>query len=135
MRDKSGIDNFIDNLLIFIETDYLNPSHNMKKNLKYSVKEIDEHYLGDYRFLFDKYYQEFCELKSNGNYEYLSIVYNEALDDYLIEVDIKQMDGALEREVKRQKELDEFIKEQKKLVEEGKLDEVNPGIKWMLGID
>ena len=132
---KEKVEKFINELLIFIEEDYLSPCHNFNHDLKYSVKEIDTHYNCDYRYLFDKYYNDFIIFKEKGLYENISIIYDSNKDDYFVEVDPKQVIGAEERKKIRQKELDEMIEKEMKLVEEGKLDEVNPATLWLLGIE
>jgi hypothetical protein len=43
------------------------------------------------------------------------------------------MVGSEERRKKRIKEIDEILDEELKLLEEGKLDEVNPFTKWFFG--
>lgn len=135
MIDKEGLKLFIDELLVFIEDDYLCPVHNFNRDLKYSVKELDEHYLCDYRFLFDKYYEAFLVMKEKNLYPNISIIYVADIDDYLVEVSPRQMIGAEARAIARRKELDELIEQDIKLIEEGKIDEVNPATLWLLGID
>ena len=130
---KESIDKFINDLLEFVERDYLNQYHNFNRNLKYSVKELDEHYNCDYRCLFDAYYNDYYVLKSEGNYPNITIIYDVEKDDYLFEVVQEQMIGAKEREEARKKELDEILEREMKLVEEGKLDEVSPATLWIIG--
>ena len=130
---KEGVDKFINDLLIFIEDDYLKPTHNFNRDLKYSVKELDEHYNCGYRDLFDMYYTEFLSLKDKGNYQSVSITYDEVKDDYLVKVSLEQMVGAQERKEARSKELAEILEREMKLVEEGKLDEVSPATLWIIG--
>lgn len=128
--EKFLIDKFINDLYLFVEDDYLNPVHNFNRDLKYSVKELDEHYNSCYRDLFDAYYKDFILLKELGNYENITICYDLDKDDYFFEVDIRQMVGAEERRKKRIQEIDEILDEELKLLEEGKLDEVRPFTKW-----
>lgn len=131
--EKENVDKFINDLLDFVESDYLNLHHNQNRDLKYSVKELDEHYSCDYRYLFDKYYPEYTILKKAGNYPTISIIYDSAIDDYLFEVSPIQMSGAEERKVAKIKELDDFFAKEMKLVEEGRLDEVSPATLWIIG--
>ena len=131
--EKCLIDKFINDLYLFVEDDYLNPVHNFNRDLKYSVKELDEHYNSCYRDLFDAYYKDFILLKELGNYENITICYDLDKDDYFFEVDIRQMVGAEERRKKRIQEIDEILDEELKLLEEGKLDEVRPFTKWFFG--
>lgn len=131
---KEKVDKFIEDLLIFIEDDYLSPCHNFNRDLKYKVKELDIHYDCRYRDLFDMYYKDFLLLKEKGFYPYVSIMYDLESDDYFVEVSSEQLIGAEERKAQRQKELDEILEREMKLVEEGKLDEVNPATLWLLGI-
>jgi hypothetical protein len=131
--EKCLIDKFINDLYLFVEDDYLSPVHNFNRDLKYSVKELDEHYNSGYRDLFDAYYKDFILLKELGNYENIVICYDLDKDDYFFEVDIRQMVGAEERKEKRIKEIDEILDEELKLLEEGKLDEVRPFTKWFFG--
>ena len=128
--EKFLIDKFINDLNLFVEDDYLSPVHNFNRDLKYSVKELDEHYNSGYRDLFDAYYKDFLLLKELGHYENITIYYDLDKDDYFFEVDIRQMVGAEERRKKRIKEIDEILDEELKLLEEGKLDEVRPFTKW-----
>lgn len=128
--EKFLIDKFINDLYLFVEDDYLSPVHNFNRDLKYSVKELDEHYNSGYRDLFDAYYKDFILLKELGNYENITICYDLDKDDYFFEVDIRQMVGAEERRKKRIEEIDEILDEELKLLEEGKLDEVRPFTKW-----
>ena len=128
--EKSVIDKFINDLYLFVEDDYFSPVHNFNRDLKYSVKELDEHYNSGYRDLFDAYYKDFILLKELGNYENITICYDLDKDDYFFEVDIRQMVGAEERRKKRIEEIDEILDEELKLLEEGKLDEVRPFTKW-----
>ena len=130
---KEKIDKFINDLLIFVEDDYLEPCHNFNRDLKYSIKEIDEHYNCAYRDLFDMYYNDFLFLKTNGHYSNINIIYNSAIDDYLLEVALEQMDGVEERKKARQKEVEEILEKEMKLVEEGRLDEINPATLWIIG--
>ena len=131
--EKSVIDKFINDLYLFVEDDYLSPVHNFNRDLKYSVKELDEHYNSGYRDLFDAYYKDFILLKELGNYENITICYDLDKDDYFFEVDIRQMVGAEERRKKRIEEIDEILDEELKLLEEGKLDEVRPFTKLFFG--
>ena len=131
--EKEKVDKFIDDLLDFVESDYLHLYHNFNRDLKYSVNELDEHYNGDYRCLFDKYYEEYCLLKKDGHYPTINITYDIGKDDYLFEVEQSQMIGAEERELVKKKELEELIKKDMKLVEEGRLDEVSPATLWIIG--
>jgi hypothetical protein len=48
-------------------------------------------------------------------------------------VDIRQMVGAEERRKKRIEEIDEILDEELKLLEEGKLDEVDPFTLYFFG--
>ena len=128
--EKNVIDKFINDLYLFVEDDYLSPVHNFNRDLKYSVKELDEHYNSGYRDLFDAYYKDFISLKELGYYENITICYDLDKDDYFFEVDIRQMVGAEERRKKRIEEIDEILDEELKLLEEGKLDEVRPFTKW-----
>ena len=98
--EKFLIDKFINDLYLFVEDDYLSPVHNFNRDLKYSVKELDEHYNSGYRDLFDAYYKDFILLKELGNYENITICYDLDKDDYFFEVDIRQMVGAEERRKK-----------------------------------
>ena len=95
--EKCLIDKFINDLYLFVEDDYLSPVHNFNRDLKYSVKELDEHYNCGYRDLFDAYYKDFILLKELGNYENITICYDLDKDDYFFEVDMRQMVGAEER--------------------------------------
>ena len=131
--EKFLIDKFINDLYLFVEDDYLSPVHNFNRDLKYSVKELDEHYNCGYRDLFDAYYKDFILLKELGNYENITICYDLDKDDYLFEVDMCQMVGAEERRKKRIQEIDEILDEELKLLEEGKLDEVRPFTKLFFG--
>lgn len=131
--EKFLIDKFINDLYLFVEDDYLSPVHNFNRDLKYSVKELDEHYNSGYRDLFDAYYKDFISLKELGYYENITICYDLDKDDYFFEVDIRQMVGAEERRKKRIEEIDEILDEEFKLLEEGKLDEVRPFTKWFFG--
>ena len=131
--EKFLIDKFINDLYLFVEDDYLSPVHNFNRDLKYSVKELDEHYNSGYLDLFDAYYKDFILLKELGYYENITICYDLDKDDYFFEVDIRQMVGAEERRKKRIEEIDEILDEEFKLLEEGKLDEVRPFTKWFFG--
>ena len=131
--EKFLIDKFINDLYLFVEDDYLSPVHNFNRDLKYSVKELDEHYNCGYRDLFDAYYKDFILLKELGNYENITICYDLDKDDYLFEVYIRQMVGAEEKRKKRIKEINEILDEELKLLEEGKLDEVNPFTLYFFG--
>lgn len=131
--EKFLIDKFINDLYLFVEDDYLNPVHNFNRDLKYSVKELDEHYNSGYRDLFDAYYKYFISLKELGHYENITIRYDLDKDDYFFEVDMCQMVGAEERRNIRIQEIDEILDEELKLLEEGKLDEVRPFTKWFFG--
>ena len=131
--EKFLIDKFINDLYLFVEDDYLSPVHNFNRDLKYSVKELDEHYNSGYRDLFDAYYKDFISLKELGNYENITIYYDLDKDDYFFEVDIRQMVGAEERRKKRIEEIDKILDEELKILEEGKLDEVRPFTKWFFG--
>ena len=131
--EKSVIDKFINDLYLFVEDDYLSPVHNFNRDLKYSVKELDEHYNSGYRDLFDAYYKDFISLKELGHYENITICYDLDKDDYFFEVDIRQMVGAEERRNIRIKEIDEILDEELKLLEEGKLDEVDPFTLYFFG--
>ena len=128
--EKFLIDKFINDLYLFVEDDYLSPVHNFNRDLKYSVKELDEHYNCGYRDLFDAYYKDFLLLKELGHYENITICYDLDKDDYFFAVDIRQMAMAEERRKKRIQEIDEILDEELKLLEEGKLDEVRPFTKW-----
>ena len=130
---KETLDKFIEDFIIFIEEDYLDPCHNFNRDLKYSAKELDEHYSSGYREFLDKYYNLFIELKESGSYPTISIIYDKELDDYLINLSKEQVEGALERKIVRQKELDEIMEKEMKLVEEGRLDEVSPATLWIIG--
>ena len=131
--EKCIIDKFIDDLYLFVEDDYLNPVHNFNRDLKYSVKELDEHYNCGYRDLFDTYYKEFVKLKELGNYGNITISYDSNSDDYFFEVSISQMVDAEERKAERVKEIEEILDEELKLLEEGKLDEVDPFTLYFFG--
>lgn len=133
MVTKKDIDKFINDLLIFVEEDYLYPAHNFNQDLKYSVKEMDEHYGSDYRYLFDLYYENFCKFKNEGCYPTISISYDCVKDDYFILVSLEQMNGAAKRKEIRKKEFDKLLEKEMKLVEEGRLDEVSPATLWLIG--